>query len=204
MEKDRLKYQIVAIGGSAGSLDVILKIIADLPDDTHASFIIVVHRKNSYDSILEDLVSARTKMKVKQVEDKQPIVPDTVYIAPGDYHLLIEDRNTFSLDSSEKVQYSRPSIDVTFESIAEVFNDAVIGILLSGANADGSEGLKKIRQAGGFTIIQNPESADVSFMPQQAINRKAGKEILHADEIPGCIIQLLKGTEPLHRGSSAS
>ena len=121
------------------------------------------------------MFSSRTKLKVKEVEDKDYILPGHVYIAPPDYHLLLEDENTFSLDASEKIYFSRPSIDVTFESVAEVFGAAVIGILLSGANADGAIGLSKIQQAGGFTIVQDPESAEVDYMPRQAIDKaKAG------------------------------
>ncbi len=191
MAQDEVKYQTVAIGGSAGSLDVLLKIVPQLPTGSGASFVIVVHRKNDADSILVDLLSARTRMNVKEVEDKEPILPNVIYIAPPDYHLLFEDKASFSLDSSEKVHYSRPSIDVTFESVADTFHSSSIGILLSGANADGAEGLARIKQAGGFTIAQDPATADVAYMPQQAIYKNAVAEIAAADAIAGWIRKLL-------------
>lgn len=185
-----MKYKVITIGGSAGSLHIILQIIAGLPP-TDASVIIVVHRKSSIDSILPELLAGRTSMKVREVEDKDPILPGVVYVAPGDYHLLIENEQEFSLDSSEKVNYSRPSIDITFGSVAEVFGNRAIGILLSGANADGAEGLVSIRQAGGFAIVQDPATAEVDYMPEQAILQDAASSILKPDEIAGVLRELL-------------
>lgn len=191
MAKEGVKYKMIAIGGSAGSLNVMLDIISSLPPNTGASFVVIVHRKNSGDSILTDLIAAKTQMDVKEVEDKEPIVENTVYLAPSDYHLLTENEHSFSLDSSEKVHYSRPSIDVTFESIAEIFREGSIGILLSGANADGAEGLAKIRQFGGLAIVQNPASAEVSYMPEQAIQKNAADKILKPEEIVTLIVEML-------------
>jgi two-component system chemotaxis response regulator CheB len=177
------KYKTVAIGGSAGSLDVILQIIAAIPASTKTSFIIVTHRKNDSDSMLDDLLSSRTSLNVRDVEDKDEILPGCIYLAPPDYHLLLENETMFALDTSERVHFSRPSIDVTFESVAEVIGASAAGILLSGANADGAEGLNKIKQAGGFTIVQDPASAEVSFMPQQAIDTLKADLILDSNEI---------------------
>jgi two-component system chemotaxis response regulator CheB len=176
-------FSVVVIGGSAGSLDVIMNIIPALPLDTGAVFIIVVHRRNDKDSILEHLFALKTRLTVKEVEDKEPIAVNTIYIAPPDYHLLVENEESFSLDSSERVHYSRPSIDVTFESVAEVFRDRVVGVLLSGANADGAEGIESIKKSGGYTIVQNPATAEVSFMPLQAINLGGIDAILDAENI---------------------
>ena len=105
-----------------------------------------------------------------EVDDKEPIRAGTVYLAPADYHVLLEQDGTFSLDDSEKVHYSRPSIDVSFESAADVYGPSVAAILLSGANMDGTNGLAAIKQAGGITVVQQPETAQVAFMPQQAID----------------------------------
>jgi two-component system chemotaxis response regulator CheB len=185
-------YSIVAIGGSAGCLDVILKMVSKFPVQKKVTYLIIVHRKNYSDSILTELLSAKTTLLVKEVEDKESLLPGTIYIAPADYHLLIEDATHFSLDSSEKVHYCRPSIDVTFESVALTFGAAAIGILLSGANADGAEGLQKINEAGGYTIVQDPATAYVSFMPQQAINLGNIDAVVPADEIGDALIALLK------------
>lgn len=190
-QNDIGKYLMVAIGGSAGSLDIILKIVSLLPTDSGASFVIIVHRKNGADSILPNLLSTRTTMKIKEVEDKEPIQPNSIYIAPPDYHLLIENKEIFSLDSSEKIHHCRPSIDVSFESIAQVFGAASLGILLSGANADGAAGLFQIKRAGGLTVAQDPLSADIAYMPQQAINMMAVNEIVDAQKLPEYIKRTL-------------
>ncbi|HVX26435.1 MAG TPA: chemotaxis protein CheB [Parafilimonas sp.] len=190
MAQDAVKYKLVVIGGSAGSLDIILKIIAEAPL-SNIVYIIIVHRRNDNDSVLTNLFSSRTRFKVKEVEDKDNILPGYMYVAPADYHLLLEDEKTFSLDASEKIYFSRPSIDVTFESVAEVFGNAAIGILLSGANADGALGLKRIQEAGGFTIVQSPESAEVDYMPKQAIEQLEPNAIINADDIPNFLNSII-------------
>ena len=176
-------YKVVVIGGSAGSLEVILGMLAQLPPRPDAVFIIVLHRKNDKDSILENLLTQFTQLPVREVEDKEPIQVNHFYIAPPDYHLLIESEHSFSLDSSEKINFSRPSIDVTFESVAETFQHRVIGVLLSGANADGAQGLLKIKAGGGTTIVQNPDTADMAFMPRQAIKLGAADLVVDAKEL---------------------
>ncbi len=181
----------LVVGGSAGSLEVILNLVAHLPEHPNAVIIVVVHRKKDNDSILVDLLASRTRLPVREVEDKDPILINTIYLAPPDYHLLIERTDLFSLDSSEKIHFSRPSIDVTFESVAEAFGERVIGILLSGANADGAFGLAKIRKAGGYTIVQDPTTADVGYMPQQALNLTPVDQVLPAAGIAEWLPQLL-------------
>ena len=193
MAEDKIrKYKIIAIGGSAGSLEVVFKIVAALPGNTATILVLILHRKTTADTLLEQLLSSRTSLPVKEVEDKEPLQRGTIYIAPPDYHLLVEDETMFTLDGSEKVQYSRPSIDVSFESIAQCFGTDVLGILLSGANADGAAGLAVIKSLGGYTIAQSPSSAEVGFMPQQAINLGAVDEVLDIDsiveEIKNCIV----------------
>ena len=191
MAQDAVIYKVIVIGGSAGSLDTILKIIADPIVANDIFYIIILHRKSDADSVLTNLLTSQTILKVKEVEDKESILPGYLYIAPADYHLLIEDQHTFSLDSSEKIYYSRPSIDVTFESIAEVFSSLVIGVLLSGANADGAKGLYKIKQAGGYTIVQNPLTADVDYMPKQAIELFKPDAVINGNEMAGFIKNLI-------------
>ena len=185
-------YKIIAIGGSAGSFEVVLKIVAALPVYTTSVFILILHRKMAAGSVLQDLLSLRTTLPVKEVEDKEPIQAGTIYIAPPDYHLLVENDSSFTLDGSEKVQYSRPSIDVSFESIAECFGADVLGVLLSGANADGAEGLACVKAAGGYTIVQDPSTADVGYMPQQAIDLGVADQVLHANKLAGEIAKYLK------------
>ncbi len=162
---------IVVIGGSAGSLDALLPILPMIKSNFPAAMVIVLHRKNNSGSPLTQLIAAKANLPVAEVEEKQPVLPGRIYLAPADYHLLIENDLSFSLDYSEKVHYSRPSIDVCFESVAEVFKQKTTGVLLSGANADGVAGLKCIRAHGGMTIVQDPATAEVSYMPDEAIRQ---------------------------------
>ena len=191
MEKDQVakNFTVVVIGGSAGSLDVLMKVIPQIKETPNYAMIVVLHRKSTEDTLLEDLFSARAAIPVKTVEDKTPIRPGNIYVAPSDYHLLLEKNDSLSLDISEKVNYSRPSIDVTFESAAEAYGGRVVGILLSGANADGTEGLIAIKAAGGITIVQDPESAEMPYMPQNAINNLTASRVVK----PAELLELLIG-----------
>ena len=162
------RYEILLIGGSAGSLDVLMHLLPVIREDIGLAIVIIVHRKAG-ESLLTELLADRTPWPVKEAEEKEPILPGNIYVAPSDYHLLIENERSFSLDVSEKVHYSRPAIDLTFETAAEVYGKATAALLLSGANADGAEGLSQIKSAGGLTIVQDPREASVSYMPQQAI-----------------------------------
>lgn len=172
MEKDKVvgnQFDIVIIGGSAGSLQVLMKILPQLKAASPYALVIVLHRKNTEDKTLEELIDLKSIMCVKEVEDKVAILPGYIYVAPSDYHLLFEKETIISLDASEKINYSRPSIDVSFESAAESYGPRVLGIVLSGANADGTKGLQAIKQAGGLTIVQNPTTAEMPFMPKSAL-----------------------------------
>lgn len=175
--------KVLIIGGSAGSLEVLLQIIPNLEKLNDFSMVIVLHRKGSDDSTLEELFALKTTIPVKEVEDKTPLLPGNIYIAPADYHLLFEKSGTLSLDISEKINYSRPSIDVSFESVAEAYGNSVVAILLSGANADGTEGLKIIKGAGGKTIVQDPKSAGMPFMPQNAIENLEPDAVLNIPDL---------------------
>jgi two-component system, chemotaxis family, protein-glutamate methylesterase/glutaminase len=189
MEKGALgNERIVLIGGSAGSLEALLQFLPLLRADLPFPIVIIMHRKASGDASLGELLGIKTGLRFKEIEDKDSLNAGTIYIAPGDYHLLFEkDKQTLSLDYSEKVNFSRPSIDVCFSSAADVFGSGLTGILLSGANADGTEGLAAIRAAGGITIVQHPEEAEVSIMPQHAIDKNVAAHILYNEEIANFI-----------------
>lgn len=161
--------KMLVIGGSAGSLDALLEIIPHLKPSISTPIVLVLHRKNSTDIMLTELITAKTKLAVKEIDDKEAIQPSTIYIVPGDYHLLIEKSGHFSLDFSEKINFSRPSIDVTFESVALVYGPELTCILLSGANTDGSAGAKIVKERGGVVIAQRPDTAVVSIMPEAMI-----------------------------------
>jgi len=186
------KCEALIIGGSAGSLDVLLKMLPAIDPQLSFPIIIVIHRKTGADSLLPELLSGRTRLRVKEAEEKEEVVPGTIYIAPSDYHLLLELDHTISLDYSEKINFSRPAIDATFQTGAEVYKDRLACLLLSGSNADGVNGLKTVKRYGGKVLIQNPENAQVAFMPAQAKLHVEPDFILNAEDMAEFINLLSK------------
>lgn len=190
METKGLITDLVVIGGSAGSLQVILTMVKNLNGDLNFPIVLILHRKAQAESILPRLLQQFSLIDVLEIEDKTEIKNNKIYIVPSDYHLLFEDKNTVSLDGSEKMNYSRPSIDVTFRSAAEIFGESVVGVLLSGANSDGVEGLKYIKKNHGKVWIQDPETADVDYMPRQAVENVEYDLIVKSDDLAKRINQL--------------
>jgi two-component system chemotaxis response regulator CheB len=186
MEKNKIN-QLLLIGGSAGSLVVLLEVLPRVTIKASVAIVIIVHRKNTTDSLLSELLASRSGLIVKEIEDKEPLRGGEVYIAPADYHILFEAGDTISLDFSEKVNFSRPSIDVAFGSAAEVYKEKLSCLLLSGANADGVLGLEEVKIAGGSVLVQDPDTAETPYMPQQAIHRIPGILVLKPSEMPAFI-----------------
>ncbi len=178
------RYELLVIGGSAGSLQVILSLLATTGDEFPVPVLVVLHRNGIFESSLEELLSVRTGLTIKEVEEKDNIKPGIVYICPADYHVLLEQDHSFSLDYSERVHFSRPSIDVTFRSASDVYGPGLVGLVLSGGNADGADGLAYIQENGGLAVVQDPRTAEVPYMPQQAISRNQPDFIIPADELP--------------------
>lgn len=183
--------RLLVIGGSAGSLEPLLRILPALDATMHAAIILVLHRKPSKEDILVSLLTSRTNWQVKEAEEKEKILPQHLYIVPGDYHLLIENDHTLSLDVSEKINFSRPSIDVTFDAAARTFKDKLVALLLSGANADGAAGMQKVKAFGGVTMVQDPADAEVDFMPRQAIETGEIELVLPTDKIASHINRIM-------------
>jgi two-component system chemotaxis response regulator CheB len=185
MEENHLKTanRLVVIGGSAGSLEVITSLLPVLKQGKDTAIILIVHRKNLAGMSFPFLLSRHSSWPVSEAEEKQPILPGKVYTTPPDYHLLIEDNKTFSLDYSEKVNFCRPSIDVTMESAACVYRENTLGVLLSGANEDGVEGLVNILKAAGKILIQDPAEADLDIMPRHAVNRIRPGKVYPVNEL---------------------
>ncbi|GGH26046.1 chemotaxis protein CheB [Sphingobacterium alkalisoli] len=175
--------KIFLIGGSAGSLTVLLEVLPQLRNDILFPIVIILHRKSHPDSILNMLLSNYTNLEVCEAEDKMMLKSKCIYLVPPDYHLLFEDTQMVSLDSSEKINYSRPSIDVTLQSAAEVFKENAVALLLSGANADGVDGLQHIKRNNGKALAQEPETAAVNYMPRQAILQVDIDRILRPDQM---------------------
>ena len=174
-------YGLICIGGSWGGLVAVSRLFRSLPDDLDVPIALTLHRA-AESTGLSALLQASSRMVVCEAEDKQPIERGRVYVAPPDYHLLIEGRS-FALSTDERVQFARPSIDVLFESAADAFGDCVIGIVLTGANADGALGLAAIKDAGGVAIVQLPEEAEKRAMPDAAIAATHADAILPVDEM---------------------
>jgi two-component system chemotaxis response regulator CheB len=177
------KSEVVLIGGSAGSFKPIFRAVKNFSINLDKAVIIVIHRKKNFFSEIEKLFAENSRMSLREVSDKDIIVNNTIYIAPANYHTLIEKEKTFSLDVSEAVWYSKPSIDVTFESAADVYGQNCTAILLSGANQDGAAGLLKLKNAGALTIVQNPDEAEMAEMPLSAIHMGAAKYVLPNTDI---------------------
>lgn len=190
MEKNAVSKKLLIIAGSAGSLNIILQLLPQIRPNAILSIVVLIHRKDDNDSMLAEILNNKSSIPVFEVEDKDPIEGGKAYIAPGNYHLLIESDFHFSLDNSEKVQYSRPSIDVSFQSAAEVYKRNLACILLSGANADGSLGVKRVLAMGGCVAVQDPTTAEVPFMPSQAISVNKNVTVLPPSEMAAWVNNL--------------
>ncbi len=161
--------ETIVMGGSAGAVDALLQILPSLPVSFPLPIIVVVHVPAENKSALPDLFQARCAIRVKEAEDKEPLQGGTVYFAPPNYHLLVERDRRLSLSNEEPVVYSRPAIDVLFESAADAFGAGLLAIVLSGASVDGADGLAAVCKAGGRAIVQSPATASMPTMPQAAL-----------------------------------
>lgn len=165
-------YEAIVMGTSAGGLAALTAILETLPASYRLPILIVQHRARDSRDLFEDVLQYKCRIAIKQADEKEKITPGHVYVAPPDYHMLVEMDKTISLSSEAPVQFSRPSIDVLFESAAIVYRSKLIGIILTGSNNDGAEGIRTIAAMGGLTIAQHPHEAQFSYMTQAAIDTK--------------------------------
>lgn len=189
-----MPYSIVAIGTSWGGLMAMSKLLGALPADFSIPIAIVQHRSRDSDKLLTQLLQDATPLAVCEIEDKDLFEPGKVHVAPANYHLLIE-RGYFSLTVEEPVRYSRPSIDVMFMSAADTYGKEAIGVVLTGANEDGSRGLAHIVKRGGKALIQAPKSAEMPIMPEAAVRAVPTAEVLPLIELSNRLIELSHETE---------
>jgi two-component system, chemotaxis family, protein-glutamate methylesterase/glutaminase len=175
--------EAVVIGASAGALEVLSNLLPALPSDYRLPILVVVHLPPDKTSLLAELLRVRCAIRVREAEDKEPIEPGVVYFAPPDYHLLVEEDKRLSLSDDEPVLFSRPSIDVLFESAADAYGGGLIGVVLTGANSDGANGLKAVVEAGGVAVVQSPGSAYAVAMPEAAIAACPAARVLPVNEI---------------------
>jgi two-component system, chemotaxis family, protein-glutamate methylesterase/glutaminase len=178
-----MDFEAVVIGCSAGGLKALKTIITGLDKSFSIPIIVVQHLSPHSDSFMARYFNQLSHLQIKEADEKEPVRQSHIYFAPPNYHLLVEEDKTLSLSVDEKVNYARPSIDVLFESAAYVWGYKLIGIILTGANNDGAQGLKKIAAAGGLAIIQSPETAEVPIMPISAIDQCPEANILALNDI---------------------
>lgn len=177
------KIDAVVIGGSAGAIEALSIILPALPRGFRPPVFVTVHIPTNRPSLLAPLFDSKCDLSVQEAEDKTPIEPGVVYFAPADYHLLVESKQLLTLSVDETVNYSRPAIDVLFESAADVYEERLVGVVLTGANQDGAEGLRRVLERGGAGLVQRPDSAHASEMPQAAIRACPQAEVLTLEAI---------------------
>ncbi|HZW20824.1 chemotaxis protein CheB [Noviherbaspirillum sp.] len=173
----------VVIGASAGGVEALLHVLGALPADFQAAVLVVMHLAPDRPSIMPRLLAQRCAMSVKEADDKEEIRAGTVYLAVPDYHLLVEPEKRLALSRDEPVHYSRPSIDVLFESAAYAYCSRLLAIVLTGASNDGADGLRAVRAAGGAAWVQDPSEATVDIMPAAALAQAGADRVLTLSEI---------------------
>lgn len=183
MAQAQQAYKAIVIGVSVGGMQTLSTILPELPKEFSLPIIVVQHIREGFKGGLSELLNRKSNMPVKEADEKELIRPGIVYLAPAGYHLLIEEDGTFALSIDPRVNYARPSIDVLFESAAYVYEHGLIGVILTGANSDGSQGLKKIKQYGGLTIVQDPVTAIADCMPLMAIEATEVDYVLRLEDI---------------------
>ena len=182
--------EAVVIGASAGGVNALLQVLPVLRAGYRLSIIVVLHVMSGRHSQLVDVFQRRVALPVREAGDKEDIIPGTLYFAPAGYHLLVEVDRSFSLSCDAPLHFSRPAIDATMESAADAYGAALAGVLLTGANNDGAAGLAAIGQAGGLTVVQDPQEAQVNLMPLEAIRRQRPDLVLTLDGLARLLTML--------------
>ena len=190
-----MTFEIVVVGASHGGLAALQILLPDLSSEFPLPVVIVQHRKKDGDDGLCEYLKKRSRLPLVEPDDKEKLEPGRVYLAPRDYHLLIEE-SIFALSTESPVAFARPSIDVLFESAADVYHERVIGVILTGSNRDGARGLAKIKALGGMTLVQEPDGAESRAMPEAAI---AATEVDHILPLSGIAPFLNKLCHPIQR-----
>jgi len=177
------KMRAVVIGASAGGLAALQNICRNLDKKFSKPIVIVQHIHAHSDGFMAWHLNSISPLKVKEAEDKERLENGVVYVAPANYHIMIDENGVISLTTDERVNYSRPSIDILFESAAEVFQEQVVGVILTGANGDGTAGMNSIKQCGGLTVIQDPQTAEVRTMPESVLRQVDVDQVLSLEKI---------------------
>lgn len=184
-------FDIVALAASAGGLTALSRVLAALPAGFPATLVVVQHLDPRHRSLMADILSRRTSLRVKQAEEGEHVVPATVYIAPPNRHLLVNPDGTLSLSQSELVHFLRPSADLLFESVAASYRERAIAVVLTGTGSDGAMGVQAIKKMGGMVIAQDEDTAEFFGMPHAAIQSGSVDFVLPLDEIPAALVTLV-------------
>lgn len=176
-------YDAIVIGGSSGSIEALMELLPALPRSLRCPVVVVVHLPKNHPSLLTEIFLPYSALPLHEPSDKDALVPATVFFAPPDYHLLVENGPHFALSVDPPLHYSRPAIDVLFESAAHVYGERLVGVLLSGANDDGAAGLQAIAEAGGLVVVQSPASSGMRHMPEAALRRTRADHCLAPADI---------------------
>jgi two-component system chemotaxis response regulator CheB len=193
--------EAILVGGSAGAIEVVSLLMGSLPADFATPIVVLIHLPRHRPSALHGALAGRCRLVLREPEDKEPLAHSTVYLAPPDYHLLIDPGPSFALSVDEPVNFSRPSIDVLFESASQVLGPRCAGVLVSGANPDGAHGLRAIQTAGGLVAVQNPDDATHGVMPKAALALCPNLPVLSAPEISRWVQQLSPWQTSSSRGA---
>ena len=186
----------IVIGTSAGGVEALTRILPSLPATMPIAILIVVHIPRERPSLLTDIFRQKCAMRVEEGIDKADIKPGHIYFAPPDYHMLVDAGPQIALSVDEVIQFSRPSIDVLFESAADVYGKKLLGILLTGGNEDGASGLAYIARCGGMTVLQDPAEAAAPAMPESALKVMTPTHVLRLDEIAALLMTIATRTKP--------
>jgi len=195
------EISIAVVGASWGGLAALSKLVASLPGNLPVPIAVVQHRSRTADTLLASLLQDVTDLRVVDVEDKEPLEPGSVYVAPANYHMLVE-KGHLSLTTDPMVRFSRPSIDVTFISAADAYPGATLGVVLTGANDDGAQGLRYIVNHGGRAIVQDPETAEIRTMPEAARLAVPEAAVVPLDDIAAHIVSITQAASSM-RGHRA-
>lgn len=184
--------EAVVIGASAGGVNALLQVLPALPHAYRLPIVVILHVRSGRPNQLVDVFQQRLALPVREAGDKDDIVPGTLYFAPAGYHLLVENERSFSLSCEAPLHFARPAIDITMETAAEAYGASLAGILLTGANEDGAAGMATIGRAGGLTVVQDPQEANVGVMPAEAIRARQPDLVLPLEQIKQLLLMLEK------------
>jgi two-component system chemotaxis response regulator CheB len=187
---DKNKYRAVVLGVSTGGVEALKRLLPALPAGFRLPILIVIHLAPDSDNGLALLLDSHAAIRVKEADDGEDVLPSTAYLAPANYHLLVSRDRRLALSTDARVNYARPSVDELFESAATVYGQSLIGIVLSGASSDGARGLQRIKQVGGYAIVQAPDDAEIDTMPRCALALVAADRVTTLSELPAVLAGL--------------